>query len=115
MTTRSATSALPSTATEAMARARLLLRFPLVAERMDEWRATIQSLIGFTEAGEPQQTGPSQLQHAVAVASAGGRNGRAVTSVRSPPPPPAQRRLWHVPRADELDETSMASSGPCVR
>nr|XP_020170472.1 mucin-1-like [Aegilops tauschii subsp. strangulata] len=47
---RSSTS-MPSTATEAMARAQLLLRFPPAAEQMDEWCDTIQSLLGFAEAG----------------------------------------------------------------
>jgi hypothetical protein len=55
---QSTSSALLSTATEAMARARLLLKFPPAAERMDEWRATIQSLIDFAETGG-QQVGPS--------------------------------------------------------
>ena len=40
---------MPSTTLEAMARAQLLLRFPPMAEQMDEWRATIQSLLGFAE------------------------------------------------------------------
>ena len=37
-------------AREAMARAELLLRFPPAAEQMDEWRASIQSLLDFAEA-----------------------------------------------------------------
>jgi hypothetical protein len=41
---------MPSTASKAMAQAQLLLRFPLAAGQMDEWIATIQSLIGFVEA-----------------------------------------------------------------
>nr|XP_020163445.1 guanine nucleotide-binding protein G(s) subunit alpha isoforms XLas-like [Aegilops tauschii subsp. strangulata] len=45
---------IPSTTTEAMARAQLLLRFSPAAEQMDEWRATIQSLLGFAEAGGSQ-------------------------------------------------------------
>ena len=44
-------TSMPSTTTEAMARAQLLLRFSPAAELMDEWRATIQSLLGFTKAG----------------------------------------------------------------
>nr|XP_020152208.1 uncharacterized protein LOC109737488 [Aegilops tauschii subsp. strangulata] len=51
-TVRSTSStSMPSTATKAMARAQLLLRFPPAAEQMDEWRATIQSLLGFAEVG----------------------------------------------------------------
>jgi len=45
---------IPSTAIEAMSRAQLLLRFPPAAEQIDEWRATIQSLLGFAEAGGSQ-------------------------------------------------------------
>ena len=51
---QSTSSSMPSTASEAMVRAQLLLRFPPATDRMDEWRATIQSLIGFTEAGGSQ-------------------------------------------------------------
>nr|XP_020175246.1 bile salt-activated lipase-like [Aegilops tauschii subsp. strangulata] len=47
-TVRSTSStSMPSTTTEAMGRAQLLLRFPPAAEQMDEWCATIQSLLGF--------------------------------------------------------------------
>jgi hypothetical protein len=35
-----------------MARAQMLLNFPPAPEKMDEWRATIQSLIGFAEASK---------------------------------------------------------------
>lgn len=46
-TARSTSSSyMPSTASDAMAWAQPLLRFPLVAEQMDEWCATIQSLLG---------------------------------------------------------------------
>ena len=51
-------SPMPSIATEAMAWAQLLLRFTPTANQMDEWRATIQSLIGFAEARGSQQAGP---------------------------------------------------------
>nr|XP_020153718.1 protein transport protein sec31-like [Aegilops tauschii subsp. strangulata] len=53
-TVRSTSStSMPSTAMEAMARAQLLLKFQPAAEQMDEWRATIQSLLGFVEAEGP--------------------------------------------------------------
>ena len=51
MVRSTSSSSMPSTTSEAMARAQLLLRFPPAAEQMDEWRATIQSLLGFTAAG----------------------------------------------------------------
>lgn len=51
-------SPMPSTASEAMARAQLLLRFPPATDQMDKWRATIQSLIGFAEAVGSQRAGP---------------------------------------------------------
>ena len=44
-------SVMPSATSEGMARAQLLLRFLPVAEQMDEWSATIQSLLSFVEAG----------------------------------------------------------------
>ena len=56
-----------------MARAQLLLRFLPVADQMDEWRATIQSLIGFAEAGGSQRAGPSRTPQATTTALAAGR------------------------------------------
>lgn len=67
MTRSTSSSSMPSTASEAMARAQLLLRFPPAAEQMDEWCATIQSLLGFAEAKghdvPPRHDLPKQLQH----------------------------------------------------
>ena len=54
MVRSTSSSPMPSIAMEAMAWAQLLLRFPPAAEQMDEWRATIQSLLGFAEAGGSQ-------------------------------------------------------------
>ena len=51
MTVQSTSSSpMPSTAMEAIEQAQLLLRFLLAAEKMYKWRATIQSLVGFTQA-----------------------------------------------------------------
>ena len=36
---------MPGTAAKKVARAQLLLNFPPAADKMDEWRATIQSLL----------------------------------------------------------------------
>jgi hypothetical protein len=42
---------MPTTTAEALAQAQVLLNFPPgPPEKMDEWRATIQSLLGFAEA-----------------------------------------------------------------
>ena len=40
-------------ALEALARAQLLLDFPPAAEKLDEWRATIRSLIAITNKDDP--------------------------------------------------------------
>jgi hypothetical protein len=48
----------PPMLAEALARAQLLLDFPPAPEKMEEWRSTIQSLIGFINKDGPQPTGP---------------------------------------------------------
>ena len=45
----------PATPAEALARAQLLLDYPPTADKIDEWRATIQSLIGFANGDTPRQ------------------------------------------------------------
>lgn len=74
----------PSTASEAMARAQLLLRFPPMAEQMDECHATIQSLLGFAEAEGSRQAGPPRSPQAMATAGTAGRTEGAVPMVQSP-------------------------------
>ena len=100
-------SRMPSTATEAMARAQLLLRFPPVDDQMDEWRSTIQSLIGFAEAGGSQRAGPPRPPQATKAARAAGRTEGATLTVQSPP-----RQSVREPRNQEPDDVSMASSDP---
>src|SRR3954467_13040625 len=46
---------LPATSAEALARAQLLLDYPPTADKLDDWRATIQSLIGCANADTPRQ------------------------------------------------------------
>ena len=46
---------LPSSPTEALARAQLLLDFSPAADKAEDWRATIQSLIAFANDDTPQQ------------------------------------------------------------
>ena len=45
----------PTTPAEALAQAQLLLDYPPTADKIDEWRATIQSLIGFANGDTPRQ------------------------------------------------------------
>ena len=44
----------PTTPAEALARAQLLLDYPPTADKIDGWRATIQSLIGFANGDTPR-------------------------------------------------------------
>ena len=82
-TVRSTSSSpLPSTTSEAMARAQLLLRFLPAAEHMDEWHSTIQSLFIFTEAGGSRRAGPPQPPQATAIAP---HTRGAIPMVQSPP------------------------------
>ena len=48
----------PTTPAEALARAQLLLDYPLTADKTDEWRATIQSLIGFANGDTARDQAP---------------------------------------------------------
>src|SRR4051812_16593946 len=49
----------PPTPAEALARAQLLLDFPPAAGKLDEWRATIRSLVVVANKDDPRQVGPS--------------------------------------------------------
>src|SRR3990170_773355 len=57
----------PATAAEALARAQLLLDFPPMADKLEDWRATIQSLIGFANSEALRQSdkraGPTVDMH----------------------------------------------------
>ena len=44
----------PTTPAEALARAQLLLDYPPTSDKIDEWRATIQCLIGFANGDTPR-------------------------------------------------------------
>ena len=90
-----------------MARAELLLRFPPAADQMDEWRATIQSLIGFAEVGGSQRASLPRPPVAMTMARATGRTKGATPMVESPP-----RELVQEPCNQELDDASMALSDP---
>jgi hypothetical protein len=108
VTLRSTSSSpMPRTASEAMARAQLLLRFPPAADQMDEWRATIQSLIGFAKAEGSQRARPPRPSQAATMARAAGRAGGATLTVQSPPWQAARELQNQAP-----DDVSMASSDP---
>ena len=51
---------LPSSPAEALARAQLLLDFPPAADKAEDWRATIQSLIAFANNDTPHQPATSR-------------------------------------------------------
>jgi hypothetical protein len=101
---------MPSTASKAMARAQLLLKFPPAADQMDEWRATIQILIGFAEVGGSQWAGPPRPPQAATTAHATGRVDGVTPTVQSPP-----RQLAREPHNQEPDNASMALSDPRAR
>jgi len=100
----------PPTPAEALARAQLLLDFPPAAEKLDEWRATIRSLVGVANQDEPRPAGPSGRHSVEPPHASGGRTGGAAATVHSPPP----RQLPRVPvrRDDACDNISIASSDP---
>ena len=49
----------PTTPAEALARAELLLDYPPTSDKIDEWRATIQSLIGYANGDTPRRPSAS--------------------------------------------------------
>lgn len=58
---RSVQVSLPPTPTEALARAQLLLDFPPTTGKLDEWRATIRSLVAVANKDEPSPVRPPGL------------------------------------------------------
>src|SRR3954463_14637160 len=86
---------LPATPAEALARAHLLLDYPPTADRLDGWRATIQSLIGFATGDTPRQPSASQPRPAAQAKTDGAKTDGGGTTLPSPhqrepaPPPPA--------------------------
>ena len=75
----------PKTPEEALARAQLLLDYPPAPDKIDDRRATIQSLIGFANGDKPWQPSTSKpRQDAQAQADADKTAGGA-TTVHSPP------------------------------
>src|SRR3954465_5134936 len=79
---------LPATPAEALARAQLLLDYPPTTDKLDSWRATIQSLIGFANGDTPRQHSASQPRQVGQVRTDGAKNGGGATTVHSPPQKP---------------------------
>jgi hypothetical protein len=105
-TPRSSRHSLPPSPAEALARAQLLLNFLPPADKLDEWRGTIQSLISFTDVDPTHATGQKTGGKAVTA-----RTGEGATTVHSPP-----RRQWSPTRRnDARGDDSTASSDPRAR
>ena len=81
---------------------------------MDEWRATIQSLIGFAEAGGSQRADLPRHPQATTTARPAGRAKGANPMMQSPMRQ-LERGLRLGLRDKEPDEVSMALSYPRAR
>src|SRR4051812_10137328 len=101
---------LPATPAEALARAQLLLDYPPTADKLDDWRATIQSLIGFANGDTPQQPSASQPRPAAQAKTDGAKTGGGATTVHSP-----HQRQRSPTRQTNHDNGSTASSNPRTR
>src|SRR3954466_601481 len=101
---------LPATPAEALARAQLLLDYPPTADKINDWRATIQSLIGFANGDTPRQPSTSQPRRVSQARADGDKTGGGATTVHSPPrwPRSPTRRVHR-------DSDSTASSDPRTR
>src|SRR3954469_19290248 len=98
---------LPPTLAEALARAQLLLDYPPTMDKLDGWRATIQSLIGFANGDTPRQPSASQPRPVAQARTDGAKTGGGATTV----PPPHQRQRSPARRTHH-DDDSTASSNP---
>ena len=77
---------------------------------MDEWCATIQSLLRFAEAGGSRRAGLPRPPQTTGKARAADRAEGAIPMVQSPPRQPARVR-----QNQESNDVSMASSDPSAR
>ena len=75
----------PTTPAEALARAQLLLDYPPTADKTDQWRATIQSLIGFANGDTQRQPSTSQPRQVSQARAGGDKTGGGATTVHSLP------------------------------
>ena len=100
----------PTTPAEALARAQLLLDYPPTADKTDEWRATIQSLIGFANGDTARQPSTSLPRQDSRTRADGNKTGGGATSMHSP-----LRRPKSPTRRVHPDSGSTASSDPRAR
>ena len=110
---RSVQVSLPPTPAEALARAQLLLDFPPTTGKLDEWRATIRSLVAVANKDEPSSVEPPDRCSDGVPRTSGRKASVAATTVHSPPPRPVPR----TPARRDVagDEISIASSDPRTR
>ena len=107
---RSVQVPLSPTPAEALARAQLLLDFPPTTGKLDEWRATIRSLVAVANKDEPSPVEPPGRCSDGVPCTSGRKVGGAATTVHSPPP----RAVPRMPARHGVsgDEISIASSDP---
>jgi hypothetical protein len=89
-----------------LARAQLLLNFPPPADKLDEWRGTIQSLISFADVDPTHAAGKKTDGKAVT-----DKTGEGATTIHSPP----RRQRSPTRRNDARGDDSTASSDPRAR
>ena len=75
----------PTTPAEALARAQLLLDFPPATDKLEDCRATIQSLISFATGDAPRQPSVSQPRQVSLTRADGDETGGGATTMHSPP------------------------------
>ena len=75
----------PTTPAEALARAQLLLGYPPTSDKIDEWRATIQSLIGYANGDTPRRPSASPPRQDRRTRAGGDETGGGATTMQSPP------------------------------
>ena len=75
----------PTTPAEALARAQLLLDYPPTSDKIDEWRATIQSLIGYANGDTPWRPSASPPRQDRRTQAGGDETGGGATTMQSPP------------------------------
>ena len=103
----SSRSNMPTTVTEVMARAQMLLDFPSMADKMDERRTSIRSLIKFGDVDRSQLAEPSRRPPTIPAVQTDGHVAGGVPTVQSP----SRLPQW-TQRTTEPDDVSMASSDP---
>ena len=75
----------PTTPAEALARAQLLLDYPPTSDKIGEWRATIQSLIGYANGDTPRRPSALPPRQDRRTRAGGDETGGGATTMQSPP------------------------------